>query len=168
MKANSILSVLVTLFLTPAFAAPQPDLVTKVAAGEIKEARASWWGFDPQDSTRFLQAAIDARDCLPNLIASTGSLWFDVPPTTAKLVFFAHGDGAERVHAQLADANGRVVWDRDNISVWAKFARDRPAPGLWKLSLARPSDGCFEDSGYSLAGVPGFLFLSPDKTWSFR
>lgn len=112
--------------------------------------------------------AIDARDCLPSLIASTGSLWFDVPPRTAKLVLFAHGDGVERVHAQLADANGRIVWDRDNISAWAKFARDRPAPGLWKLSISRPSDGCFEDSGYSLAGVPGFLFLSPDKTWSFR
>ena len=121
-----------------------------------------------QLTTADASVAIDARDCLPRLIASTGSLWFDVPPETAKLVLFAHGDGVERVHVQLADANGRAVWDRDNISAWAKFAQDRPAPGLWKLSLSRPSDGCFEDSGYSLAGVPGFLFLTPDKTWIFR
>ena len=36
----------------------RPDLVAKVAAGELREARASWWGFDKDDSTRFLQAAI--------------------------------------------------------------------------------------------------------------
>ena len=54
MKATSILLFFVALSLTPAFAAPQPELVAKVAAGKIKEARASWWGFDPQDSTRFL------------------------------------------------------------------------------------------------------------------
>lgn len=109
MKATFILSFLVTLSLTSAFAAPTPGFYR-------------------------LELAL--------------------------------GSGAFQL--TTADANGRVVWDRDNISAWAKFARDRPAPGLWKLSLARPSDGCFEDSGYSLAGVPGFLFLSPDKTWSFR
>ena len=35
-----------------------PDKVALVAKGELKEARASWWGFDKDDSTRFLQAAI--------------------------------------------------------------------------------------------------------------
>ncbi len=36
----------------------RPDLVAKVASGELKEARASWWGFDKDDSTAYLQAAI--------------------------------------------------------------------------------------------------------------
>ena len=31
-------------------AEPRPDLVTKVQSGELKEARASWWGFDKEDS----------------------------------------------------------------------------------------------------------------------
>lgn len=39
----------------------RPDLVEKVASGELKSAKASWWGYDPVDSTRFLQAAIDSK-----------------------------------------------------------------------------------------------------------
>ena len=40
--------------------APRADLVEKVARGELRKARASWWGFDPSDSTRYLQAALDS------------------------------------------------------------------------------------------------------------
>lgn len=39
-------------------AVARPDLVARVAAGELTEARASWWGFDPEDATAALQAAI--------------------------------------------------------------------------------------------------------------
>lgn len=36
------------------------DFVAKVESGEFRRARVSWWGFEPEDSTRFLQAAIDS------------------------------------------------------------------------------------------------------------
>ncbi len=49
-----------------AWAEPRPDLVARVADGELKEARASWWGFDAEDATRALQAAIRSR--VPKLI----------------------------------------------------------------------------------------------------
>ena len=39
----------------------RPDLVAKVASGELKEAEVSWWGFDAEDSTRFLKAAISSK-----------------------------------------------------------------------------------------------------------
>jgi hypothetical protein len=39
----------------------RPDLVAKVAAGELGYARASWFGYDSGDSTRFLQAALDSK-----------------------------------------------------------------------------------------------------------
>ena len=39
----------------------RPDLVAKVAAGELGYARVSWFGYDEEDSTRFLQAALDSR-----------------------------------------------------------------------------------------------------------
>ena len=42
------------------FAESRPDLVKRVAKGEIQEARVSWWGFDAGDSTRFLQAAFSS------------------------------------------------------------------------------------------------------------
>ena len=39
-------------------AGERPDLVAQVRAGTCTEARASWWGFDPADSTAQLQAAL--------------------------------------------------------------------------------------------------------------
>jgi len=39
----------------------QPERVREVLAGKRQEARVSWWGFDPTDSTAYLQEAIDSR-----------------------------------------------------------------------------------------------------------
>ena len=39
----------------------RPELVEKVARGELKEARASWWGFDAADSTPYLRAALASK-----------------------------------------------------------------------------------------------------------
>ena len=58
MKQTVLFSLTVVGLALMAGAAGRPELVAKVASGELKEARASWWGFDPADSTRFLQAAI--------------------------------------------------------------------------------------------------------------
>ena len=39
----------------------RPDLVEKVAAGELQEAEASWWGYDREDATAFVQAALRSK-----------------------------------------------------------------------------------------------------------
>jgi len=39
----------------------KPGLVREVVDGKRSEARVSWWGFDPKDSTQFLQQAIDSN-----------------------------------------------------------------------------------------------------------
>ncbi|MBR4675061.1 MAG: right-handed parallel beta-helix repeat-containing protein [Victivallales bacterium] len=44
----------------------QPDKVAQVERGELKEAYASWWGFDAEDSTKALQAAVSSK--VPKLI----------------------------------------------------------------------------------------------------
>lgn len=46
--------------LNAAQAPVRPDLISKVASGELKEARASWWGWNGEDDTAALQAAIDS------------------------------------------------------------------------------------------------------------
>lgn len=52
----------------------QPQQVARVMSGELKEARASWWGFDKADATRALQEAIDSR--VPRLIVDDmGAPW---------------------------------------------------------------------------------------------
>ena len=38
----------------------RPDLVEKVAKGKISEANVSWWGFDKDDSTAYIQAALNS------------------------------------------------------------------------------------------------------------
>ena len=59
-------------------AAPRPDMVAKVKAGKVKEARVSWWGFNPDDSTAFVQAAIDSR--VPRLILDgMANSWYVKP-----------------------------------------------------------------------------------------
>lgn len=44
----------------PSRAQVNHEAIEQVLAGKIKEARASWWGFDPEDSTAALQAAINS------------------------------------------------------------------------------------------------------------
>ncbi len=63
---------IVCLLAVSATFAADPAMVAKVKAGQVKEARVSWWGFNPDDATSFLQAAIDSRvprlilDAMPN------------------------------------------------------------------------------------------------------
>jgi hypothetical protein len=45
----------------PAQSPARPELVRQVLDGHRHEARASWWGFDAQDSTVYLQAAINSK-----------------------------------------------------------------------------------------------------------
>jgi len=47
----------------------RPDLVEKVLRGEIRQAMASWWGYDKDDATKCLQAAIDSK--VPRLMVDT-------------------------------------------------------------------------------------------------
>jgi len=54
---------LLVMMLIPtlgAFGAPNAEKVAEVQAGSETRAVVSWWGFDPEDSTEFLQAAIDS------------------------------------------------------------------------------------------------------------
>ena len=69
MSFRSISFILCTACLGAALARAQqadPVKVAQVAAGTLTEARVSWWGFDPADSTAFLQQAINSK--VPKLI----------------------------------------------------------------------------------------------------
>lgn len=46
--------------ICPGDNAPNPELTTRAATGELAEANAAWWGFNSEDATECLQAAIDA------------------------------------------------------------------------------------------------------------
>ena len=110
--------------------------------------------------------AIDVTDAAQGLISSTGSMWINVPKGAPKFALYASGEGVERVHARLYSPQEVRVWDEDNVSGWTKAVVKTPPPGLWRIEVGRPSDGAFEDARYDLSCIPGFLFLSSEKTWS--
>ena len=77
-----------------AFAAVDQAKIDAVARGELKEAKASWWGFDPQDSTAILQAAINSK--VPKLIIDKqASPWIAEPLKGVSNQTIVFEDGAE-------------------------------------------------------------------------
>ncbi len=74
----------------PGFASPK--LVEEVMSGKRTEARVSWWGFDADDSTEFLQSAINSK--VPKLIIDKqASAWVTRPLTgvSNQQIVFAKG-----------------------------------------------------------------------------
>src|SRR5688572_2033662 len=59
-----------------------PAAVAEVQAGKRTEANAAWWGFDPKDSTRFLQAAINSG-AKTVIVSNMGADWIITPITLA-------------------------------------------------------------------------------------
>ena len=56
----------------------RPDLVARVESGELKKANVSWWGFDPDDSTEYLQAAINSK-AQTVVVDSEAKIWTTLP-----------------------------------------------------------------------------------------
>lgn len=113
--------------------------------------------------------AIETSEHAQSFITSVGSFWLAVPPKTERFALYVSGEGEERAHVFLTDPQGICVWDHDNISGWERAVPSgNPPPGLWKVTTKKPSQGHFEDVRFDVAGIPGFLFLSPGKTWSCR
>ena len=66
MKMKQMVLMMSAAVLASFAQAADPEKVAQVMAGELKEARVSWWGFNPEDSTEFLEAAINSK--VPKLI----------------------------------------------------------------------------------------------------
>ena len=118
----------------------RPDLVAKVAAGEIREARASWWGFDKEDSTAYLQAAIDSG--VPKLIVEKmESPWIVTPIKAAsnQHLVFEPGVLLLAKRGEFVGRNDRLlsVNDVENVRVTGYGATLR----MWRDDYARGKDG---------------------------
>ena len=60
MRGLTVVVALLALIAGAANAQVNQEMIARVAAGEVTEARASWWGFDEEDATEALQAAINS------------------------------------------------------------------------------------------------------------
>lgn len=85
-----------TLALSASFcaAAINQQAIDAVAAGQLREARASWWGYDPAEATACLQAAIDSG--VPRLIVdNVGTPWIVDPIVLGSDQAIIFEDGVE-------------------------------------------------------------------------
>ena len=96
------------LYAVPAVSAGQinADAIAQVKAGKITEAKASWWGFDPADSTDALQAAIDSG-AERVIVENTGRPWIVRPIQLAgdQEVFFEKGTVVEAKKGEFQGTN---------------------------------------------------------------
>ncbi|MFW6155802.1 MAG: hypothetical protein ACOC7J_00670, partial [Armatimonadota bacterium] len=75
---STIAILTVALVCGPAFGQMNQEMIDRVEAGEIDEAKASWWGFDEEDSTEALQAAINSG-VEKLIVEDMGSPWIVTP-----------------------------------------------------------------------------------------
>ena len=118
----------------------RPDLVAKVASGELREARVSWWGFDAADSTAYLQAAIDSG-AAKLIVEKMPSPWVVTPLKAASNQHIVFEAGAVLL-AKRGEFVGRsdrlfAVDGVENVRITGYGATLR----MWRDDYARGKDG---------------------------
>lgn len=120
--------------------------------------------------TANVPVALDTSVKPAALIASKGSLYLPIAEGTDLFALEIAGSGdAEAVKATVFTPEGKQIWSADNIIEVDRFTANHgegKKGGLWQIKLDRPSEGCFEDFCVSALGVPGFLFLHPQRIWT--
>ena len=140
MKLAIISTVLCSCAVSASAEWARPDLVAKVASGEIREARASWWGFDKDDSTACLQAAINSG--VPKLIVEKmPSPWIVTPIKAASNQHLVFEKGAMLLakRGEFVDRNDWLlaVDGVENVRVTGNGATLR----MWREDYAHGKDG---------------------------
>ena len=136
-----------------------PERAALAEAGELDEANAAWWGFDPENATEALQAAIDSGVRLLR-VPDMGEPWIVEPIELRSHQEILFEDGAE-VLALRGAFRGRfaalfTAWDTEDVTLRGYGATFR----MWKRDYQRPD----YDAGewrhmISLRGAHGFEIL---------
>ncbi|MFO8078840.1 MAG: right-handed parallel beta-helix repeat-containing protein [Armatimonadota bacterium] len=131
------IAALVLLQAAPTFAEVNQEMIDRVAAGEITEARASWWGFDREDATEALQAAINSgAETL--IVEDMGSPWIVTPIELASNQEIVFEEGVE-ILAKRGEFKGRgdslfTARDIENVTLRGYGATFR----MWQEDYANP------------------------------
>ena len=99
---------------------------------------------------------------------SSYSLWFTVQGGRPFSVLAAPGS-ASALQLAVSDPSGdvRAKAQVANDLHFANFEADAPA-GLWRADIAPAAGRNLEFATVDIYGAPGFLFLSPEKTWRMK
>lgn len=86
-------------------------------------------------------------------------------PADADVSFLHFGEAGEMIGAEIADPTGRVVRREETLSDLNALTFRKAAGGLWTLRALPPGEGVYEDYDLAVSGVPGWLFVTPEKFW---
>ena len=77
--------------------------------------------------------------------------------------------GRQCASRPVYDPSGLTVWSRDAIAQPERPATDGEGAtgGLWRITFERPTRGVLEDFYVDALGIPPYLFLHPDRYWTF-
>ena len=153
-------------FKTPGFAGA--ELV-------FKAPRPGFYTFTfPNGGTRFVldrssvPVAVDVR-AAEHIVAGIGrkpaSLWF-WSPGGRRVSFCSAGDEYYRFALKVTDPSGKEFSRQDVVD--GLFSADLPASapkGLWRVDFSPAKRPVYDWIRVDLSGVPGVLFLSPEKYW---
>ena len=156
--ARSLSLIFIALLMAVPLCAQQvnQEMIDQVAAGEITEARASWWGFNEEDSTEALQAAINSG-AQKLIVENMGKPWIVRPMSLASNQEIIFEEGCE-VLAKRGEFEGRndtlfTARGVENVTIrgygatWRMWREDYDNPELyekaeWRHCLAlRGVDG---------------------------
>ncbi len=137
MHRCAIVPVVLALAAGSAWCQVNQEMIDKVAAGEVQEAYASWWGFDAEDATACLQAAIDSG--VPRLIVEDmGSPWIVTPITLVsnQEIVFEAGCVLQARRGEYESTGATLMTARDveNVILRGYGATFR----MWKEDYANP------------------------------
>ncbi len=159
-----LLSIALLVFLTSTgFSEVNQQMIDRVAAGEVTEAKASWWGFDERDSTEALQAAINSG--APKLIVENmGTPWIVRPIALASNQEIVFEEGCELLAKRgefkgttdtlLSARNVKNLVLRGNGTVLRMWREDYADPALYEKAEWRH---CLSICGCTNVSVSGLV-----------
>lgn len=115
--------------------------------------------------------SIDVLDS-PHIVAGFSkrpfSLWF-APAGFSPFSFFAGGSSFYRFKASLYAPDGKLVKSADEVAGEFLYNSAAPAPvGLYRVDIAPAANPNYDWITLDAFGMPGCIFLSPDKYWISR
>ena len=111
--------------------------------------------------------AIDVTRNAQNMFRHNGGLLI-APCAGNQFDFFAGGSGIEAVGVRIMDPDGVERFCDAAAMSPMRFRCEAVRQGLWTVLFEKPTSGVFDDFSVDLVGIPGFLFLSPQKYWNVR
>lgn len=142
------------------------EMLDRVAAGEVTEARASWWGFNAEDSTEALQAAINSG-ASRLIVEKMASPWIVTPIMLAsdQEIVFEEGCEVLAKRGEFKGTNDSLFTARDvqNVTlrspgaIFRMWKEDYDNPDLYQKAEWRH---CVQLRGASNVEIDGLTLMS--------